>query len=98
MMSFDLSFGQWKMQGFKKTPIACHDILEATTIAKTLIECCSFCVAKDTCYGVTFDGKTCTSLTSVVTLANGQTKAWIMEQFIGKRKFSSKIWLLWLFW
>ena len=89
-MAFHSSFGQWQTQGFKRTSVACYETLEATKMAKTLIECCSFCVAKDTCHGVFYDGMTCTFLTGVVTLTSGQTEAWIMEQFISAtRKFSS---------
>ena len=90
VMVFNLSFGQSQIQGqgFKKTSVACYDILEATKMAKTLIECCSFCLAKDPCHGITYDGKTCTFLTSFVTSINGQTEAWIMDQFIStKSKF-----------
>ena len=87
-----LSFGTLQKQGFKKTSIACYDILESTQIAKTLIECCSFCMAKQSCQGVTYDSKTaCTLLTSVVTMSDGPTEAWIMEQIISaERKFKEK--------
>ena len=87
-----LSFGTLQKQGFKKTSIACYDILESTQIAKTLIECCSFCMAKHSCHGVTYDGKTaCTLLTSVVTMSDGPTEAWIIEQIISaERKFKEK--------
>ena len=94
LMAFHgLSFGLLQKQGFKKTSIACYDILEATKVAKTLIECCSFCLAKESCHGVTYKGKTaCTLLTSVVTLSDGPTEAWIMDQIISaKRKFWTKM-------
>ena len=94
LMAFHgLSFGLLQKQGFKKTSIACYDILEATNVAKTLIECCSFCLAKQSCQGVTYEGKTaCTLLTSVVTLSDGPTEAWIMDQIISaKRKFWTKM-------
>ena len=85
LMAFHgLSFGLLQKQGFKKTSIACYDILEATNVAKTLIECCSFCLAKQSCQGVTYEGKSrktaCTLLTSVVTMSDGPTEAWIPER------------------
>ena len=82
LMAFHgLSFALWQKQGFKKTSIACYDILEVTKVAKTLIECCSFCLAKHPCHGITYDEKTtCTLLTNVITLTNGPTEAWIMDQ------------------
>ena len=74
-------------QGFKKTSMACFEKLDTTELAKTLIECCSFCLAKPPCQGVTFDGKTCTFLTNVITMETGPTQAWIMEKALSKCKY-----------
>ena len=76
----------YQEQGFKRTSIACSKPLESTDIAKTLIECCSFCLPKPDCQGVTFDGITCTFLTNVIADENGAFQAWIMEKILSKAK------------
>ena len=95
LMSFHgLVFGTWQTEGFKKTSIANYDILETTKITKTLIECCSFCMGKHCCEGVTFDGKdTCTLLTNVITSNDGPSEAWIMQRIISPK---SKFRLRWI--
>ena len=77
-----LVFDLWQTREFKKSSIACYDILEITSMTKELIECCSFCVAKHSCHGVIFDSgeSTCTLLTNVMTSIDGPTEAWIPER------------------
>ena len=81
----------YQEQGFKKTSIACSKPLGATEVAKTLIECCSYCLPKPDCQGVTFDGKTCTFLTDVIADGNGTSQAWIMEKILSKACPWSKV-------
>ena len=90
-----LVFGLWQTREFKKSSIACYDILEITSMTKALIECCSFCLTKNSCHGVIFDGKsTCTLLTNVMTSIDGPTEAWIPERNYQKvflKKFHEKV-------
>ena len=95
LMSFHgLVFGLWQTEGFKKASIACYDILETTKMTKTLIECCSFCMAKHSCHGVTYDGKdTCTLLTNVITSSDEPSEAWIMQRIISPKSKSPLRWI-----
>ena len=81
----------YQEQGFKRTSLACFETLDTTELAKTLIECCSFCLPKPDCQGVTFDGKTCTFLTDVIIDENGASQAWIMEKTLSKECPWSKV-------
>ena len=80
LMAFHgLAFGLWQTESFKKSSIACYDILEVRKMrTKALIECCNFCLSNHSCRGVIYDGKSdCTLLTNVMVSNDGPTEAWI---------------------
>ena len=69
-----LTSAEFKSEGFKLTFVKSFDTIETSQNMKTLIECCSFCLAKSPCEGVQYDGKSCTSLSNVLTTTIGTSK------------------------
>ena len=79
-----------KGQGFKLTSIkSSFNILETTSKMKTLIECCSFCLAKSPpCEGVQFDKEktSCSSLANILPSDSGTSSAYIMVPLLSRNK------------
>ena len=80
----------YKGQGFKLTSIkSSFDVLETTSKMKTLIECCSFCLAKSPpCEGVQFDMEktSCSSLANILPSDSGTSSAYIMVPLSSRNK------------
>ena len=80
----------YKGQGFKLTSIkSSFDVLETTSKMKTLIECCSFCLAKSPpCEGVQFDKEktSCSSLANILPSDSGTSSAYIMVPLSSRNK------------
>ena len=53
-----------KYRQYKKTKVSSFDILQTTTIPKSLVECCTICMNQGSCKGVQYDGKSCIIITN----------------------------------
>ena len=80
-----LTSAEFRSEGFKQTFVKSFDAIETSQTMKTLIQCCSFCLAKSPCEGVQFDGKSCTSLSNVLTTTIGTSQAWVMIPYVSNK-------------
>ena len=80
-----LTSAEFKSEGFKLSFVKSFDTIETSQNMKTLIECCSFCLAKSPCEGVQYDGKSCTSLSNVLTTTIGTSQAWVMIPYVSNK-------------
>ena len=80
-----LTSAEFKSEGFKLTFVKSFDTIETSQNMKTLIQCCSFCLAKSPCEGVQYDGKSCISLSNVLTTTIGTSQAWVMIPYVSNK-------------
>ena len=80
-----LTSAEFRSEGFKQTFIKSFDTIETSQNMKTLIQCCSFCLAKSPCEAVQYDGKSCTSLSNVLPTTIGTSQAWVMIPYVSNK-------------
>ena len=80
-----LTSAEFRSEGFKLNPVKSFDKVDTTHNCKTLIECCSFCLATSPCQGVQYDGDSCTSISNVLTTQIGSSQAWIMVPYVSNK-------------